>query len=338
MNSNSLLGPLLRWELALVGLLVAELLVFGWLNPDFLQVSNILYSMNDIVYIGLAAIPMTYVIITGGIDVSSGSIMGLVSITVGVTWSQGADIWTAVALGLAVGLLAGAFNGTLVAVTQVQPLVVTLGGMFLYSGIALVVSGGSNAQGYEGISGFPDAFVQLANGITWGLPNPVLLFLVVGLLFGFLLHGTRYGRNVFLVGINAKTARYTGVHTRWTILSTYMLAGLGAAISGVVLSSYFSSARADLGSESVLPIITAVVLGGTSITGGKGTVFGTAVASLLIGLMQYGLQMANMSSQQTSIVIGLMLIVTVACRHVDWSRFSLPFLKKARAEHRHAAK
>ncbi|MFM1652529.1 ABC transporter permease [Brevibacillus sp. B_LB10_24] len=325
------MSRIVRWEFWLCVLLAAEILCFGLLNPGFWDVSSILYSMNDFIYIGLAAVPMTFVIITGGIDVSVGSVMGLTSITVGMLWSSGVNIWVAVALALLVGIAAGAVNGSLVAWTNVQPLVITLGGMFLFSGIALVVSGGSNAQGYEGISGFPDSFVQLANDSILGLPNLLLLFLGSTVCFGVLLHLTRYGRNVYLVGINAKTARYSGVMTRWTVLGTYMLSGLGAAIGGIVLSSYFGSARSDLGAEAVLPVITAVVLGGTSITGGRGTVFGTAVASILIGLMQYGLQMIDLSSQQTTIVIGLMLILTVAIRQFQWDKWKSALRKYRQA-------
>jgi AI-2 transport system permease protein len=306
---------LLKWEAVLIGFLLIEFLIFGQIIPDFFNLNNLLYSINDFAFIALAAIPMTFVIITGGIDVSVGSIMGLSSIVVGVLWQGGMSIWFALLITLLVAVTAGFINGAISAFTTVQPLVVTLGSMFLFSGIALVISGGSSASGYEGISGFPDSFVNLANGLLFGIPNPIWILLASIVLFGGLLHLTRYGRNVFLVGINSKAAKYSGINTKWIVLSTYMLSGLGGGISGIILTSYFSSARSDLGSEAVLPVITAVVLGGTSIFGGKGSVIGTAVASIVIGMMQYGLQMASMSSEQTSVVIGLMLIVAVLVRN-----------------------
>jgi AI-2 transport system permease protein len=309
---------LLRWELFLLLFLVVELIFFGQISPGFLNLNNLLYSMNDFVYIALAAIPMTFVIITGGIDVSVGSMMGLSSITVGVLWMNGINLWAALIITLIISNLAGCINGILVAFTNVQPLVVTLGSMFLFSGIALVISGGSSASGYEGISGFPDSFVQISNGQLLGIPNPIWILIGCILFFGGLLHLTRYGRNVFLVGINIKAAKYSGIQTKWTIMSTYMLSGFGGGLSGVILTSYFSSARSDLGAEAVLPVITAVVLGGTSIYGGKGSVFGTAIASIVIGMMQYGLQMASMTSQQTTVVIGSMLILAVLLRNIKW--------------------
>ncbi|UAL53183.1 ABC transporter permease [Metabacillus dongyingensis] len=310
---------LLKWELALFIFLFAEIFFFGQLSSNFLDVNNLLYSLNDFVYIALAAIPMTFVIITGGIDVSIGSIMGLSSITFGVLWMNGINVWPALIIALLIAVIAGSINGLLIALTDVQPLVVTLGGMFLFSGIALVLSGGSKASGYEGIGGFPNEFVEIANGQIAGIPNPIWILLASMILFGALLHFTRYGRNVYLVGINIKAARYSGIKTKWTVMSTYMLSGFGGGLSGIILTSYFSSARSDLGAEAVLPIITAVVLGGTSIFGGKGSVFGTAIASIVIGLMQYGLQMANMSSQQTNIVIGSMLIIAVLFRSTNWN-------------------
>lgn len=326
---------LLKWEAVLVLFLLLELIVFGQVIPDFLNMNNLLYSINDFAYIALAAIPMTFVIITGGIDVSVGSIMGLSSILVGVLWKDGMNIWMALLITILLAVLAGMINGVLVAFTTVQPLVVTLGGMFLFSGIALVLSGGSSASGYEGISGFPDAFVNIANGLFLGIPNPFWILLLSICLFGCLLHFTRYGRNVYLVGINIKAARYSGIRTKWTVLSTYMLSGLGGGISGIILTSYFSSARSDLGAEAVLPVITAIVLGGTSIFGGKGSVLGTAVSSIVIGMMQYGLQMASMSSDQTSVVIGVMLILAVLLRNTKSQAFTSIFGPKKQAFNRY---
>lgn len=308
-----------RWEVVLVLLILLECMIFGLLSPGFLRIENLLYSMNDFAFIALAAIPLTFVIITGGIDVSVGSIMGFTSIVLGVLWMSGLSIWLALLVALLVAVLAGGVNGALVASTNVQPLVVTLGTMFLFSGIALVISGGSSASGYEGISGFPASFVELANGTFLGVPNPIWFILLNVLFFGILLHYTRYGRNVFLVGINIRAASYSGIQTKGTVLSTYMLSGFGAGLGGIVLTSYFSSARSDLGAEAVLPVITAVVLGGTSIFGGKGSVLGTAIACIFIGLMQYGLQMSGLSSPHISVVIGSILILAVVMKYANWN-------------------
>ncbi|WP_370874964.1 ABC transporter permease [Cytobacillus purgationiresistens] len=317
--------PFLKWELFLICFFIAEIVIFSMITPGFLDFNNLIFSLNDFVYIGLAAIPMTFVIITGGIDVSVGSVMGLSSITVGVLWMNGLNVWIAMLIALIICIIAGLFNGLLVAYTEVQPMVITLGTMFLFSGIALVISGGSSATGYEGISGFPASFVQLANGELLGLPNSFWLLVTAVTFFSLLLHLTKYGRQVYLVGMNIKSARYSGISTKWILISTYMLAGFGGGISGIILTSYFSSARSDLGSTAILPVITAVVLGGTSILGGRGTIIGTAVASVIVGIMNYGLQMSGLTSEQTTLIVGIMLVLAVFMRQSNWQ-----FIKKTR--------
>ncbi len=203
-----------RWEGVLIVLLLIEFILFSLINSDFLNISNLLFSTNDFLFIAIAAIPMTFVIVTGGIDVSVGSIMGLTSILIGVLWMNGISILFAVIIVLIISCLAGAINGLIIKMTDVEPLVVTLGTMFLYGGIALVISGGAGASGYEGISGLPDTFVQLANGSFIGIPNLLWLLIVLTVLFTVLFHRTIYGRHVKLTGANENTAKYTGIKTK----------------------------------------------------------------------------------------------------------------------------
>lgn len=310
---------ILKWETSLVLILVLEIIIFGIINPRFLDFNTLIYSINDFVCICIISLFVTFVIITGGMDISGGSIIGLVSIIIGVIWKLGGvNIWLTIPIAIVVGALCGALNGFLIAFTGVQAMVVTLGGMFLYSGLALVVMGMSGASAYEGISGFPQGFVNIANGNVLGIPNPFIIFIVLIVISYILLHKTKYGRYVFLVGINKNSARYSGINTKLIIMSTYILSGVSAAIAGVVLTSYLGGARPDLGAEMTLPIITAVVLGGTAITGGKGGVIGTALASVIVGIMKFGLQMANVDSQYISVAIGILLIVAVAMRSVSF--------------------
>ncbi|WJE55227.1 autoinducer 2 import system permease LsrD [Bacillus cereus] len=313
----------LRWEGVLIVLLIIEFILFGLLNSDFLNISNLLFSMNDFVFITIAAIPMTFVIITGGIDVSVGSIMGLTSILIGVLWMNGIPVILAVILALFISCLAGCINGVIIKTTEVEPLVVTLGTMFLYAGIALVISGGSNASGYEGISGLPDSYVQLANGSFIGIPNLVWLLFLLTVLFTILLHRTRYGRYVMLTGTNEKAAKYSGIRTKKVVIIAYILSGLGGGLGGAFLTAYFGSARADIGNETILPVITAVVLGGTLITGGKGSILGTVLASIFIGVMQYGLQMIGLTNEQSNVVIGIILILSVITRHFKLQQLTM---------------
>ncbi|ABK85943.1 autoinducer 2 import system permease LsrD [Bacillus cereus] len=310
-----------RWEGVLIVLLLLEFILFSFINSDFLNISNLLFSTNDFLFIAIAAIPMTFVIVTGGIDVSVGSIMGLTSILIGVLWMNEISILFAVIIALIISCLAGALNGLIIKMTDVEPLVVTLGTMFLYGGIALVISGGAGASGYEGISGLPDAFVQLANGSFIGIPNLLWLLIVLTVLCAVLFHRTIYGRHVKLTGANENTAKYTGIKTKKVVIIAYILSGLGGGLGGAFLTAYFGSARADMGSETILPIITAVVLGGTLITGGKGSIIGTVLASIFIGLMQYGLQMTGLTNEQSNVVIGIILILSVIMRHFKLHQF-----------------
>ena len=312
---------LYRWEGVLIVLLLIEFILFSLINSDFLNISNLLFSTNDFLFIAIAAIPMTFVIVTGGIDVSIGSIMGLTSILIGVLWMNGIPILFAVIIALIISCLAGALNGLIIKMTDVEPLVVTLGTMFLYGGIALVISGGAGASGYEGISGLPDTFVQLANGSFIGIPNLLWLLIVLTVLCTVLFHRTIYGRHVKLTGANENTAKYTGIKTKKVVIIAYILSGLGGGLGGAFLTAYFGSARADMGSETILPIITAVVLGGTLITGGKGSIIGTVLASIFIGLMQYGLQMTGLTNEQSNVVIGIILILSVIMRHFKLHQF-----------------
>ncbi|PGZ52468.1 autoinducer 2 import system permease LsrD [Bacillus anthracis] len=310
-----------RWEGVLIVLLLLEFILFSFINSDFINISNLLFSTNDFLFIAIAAIPMTFVIVTGGIDVSVGSIMGLTSILIGVLWLNGIPILFAVIIALIISCLAGALNGLIIKMTDVEPLVVTLGTMFLYGGIALVISGGAGASGYEGISGLPDTFVQLANSSFIGIPNLLWILIVLTVLCTVLFHRTIYGRHVKLTGANENTAKYTGIKTKKVVSIAYILSGLGGGLGGAFLTAYFGSARADMGSETILPIITAVVLGGTLITGGKGSIIGTVLASIFIGLMQYGLQMTGLTNEQSNVVIGIILILSVIMRHFKLHQF-----------------
>ncbi|RUT28854.1 autoinducer 2 import system permease LsrD [Arsenicitalea aurantiaca] len=305
----------LRWEAALVGLLVLEFIVFGAINPRFLNPSNLLYGTSDFVHIGIIALPLTLVIISGGIDVSFASLVGLCAIVFGVANFFGVPLPLAIAMALAAGVLAGAFNAAIIHFSRIQPLVVTLGSLYLFGGAATVLSGAVGAGGYEGIGNFPAAFTSFGYLEIFGVPAILILFLMLAALFAVLLHLTRFGRAVYLVGQSPDASRYSGLPVGRVQAATYLLTGLCAAIAGLVLSSYFGSARVDLGTATLLPAITAVVLGGASIYGGQGSLVGTILAVFVIGFLQQGLQMAGVPSQVSSALSGGLLVVVVALRH-----------------------
>ncbi|QWA10618.1 autoinducer 2 ABC transporter permease LsrD [Sodalis ligni] len=308
------------WEGALVALLLAEILLFGAVNPRMLDVNMLLFSTSDFITIGIVALPLTMVIVSGGIDISFASTVGLCAIALGVLYQSGLPLALAVPLTLLLGLACGLLNAGLILYTGVNPLVITLGTLYLYGGSALLLSGLVGATGYEGIGGFPSAFTDFANMTVLGLPMPLSLFVLTLLVFWLLMHRTRLGRQVFVIGQNPRVARYSAVPVGSTLCAVYGLTGLGSAVAAVLMVSYFGSARSDLGGALLMPAITAAVLGGANIYGGSGSILGTALATLLVGFLQQGLQMAGVASQVSSALSGALLILVVLGRSASLHR------------------
>ena len=309
--------PVFSWNMFLVLLLVMEFVIFGSKNAKFLRPALLLNSANDFLSICIISVFVTFVMITGGIDIQVASIVGLTSITIGVAWQDfGFSIWQAVALAVVIAALCGALSGFFIAYCGVQPMVVTLGGSFLYSGLALLVSTLSSTESYQGISGFPEEFKWITKYKVFGvIPFQIVIFLVLAVLAYLLLHRTKYGRKIFLVGVNQQAAEYSGINSRWVIMSTYILSAVSAAVTGVILTSYLGTAKSDLGSGLTMNIITAVVLGGTLSTGGKGSILGTALAAIAIGLLRFGMPLCfKINTQYLDIPIGVLLVVVVVGR------------------------
>ena len=329
------------WNVFLLCVLATEFVVFGAANPKFLRIPLLLSSVNDFIAICLISLFVTFVMITGGIDIQAGAIVGLTSIIIGVAWQDfGFNIWGAVVLAIVCAALCGALSGFFIAYCRVQAMVVTLGGSFLYAGLALLVSTLSSTESYQGISGFPDSFKAMTKFKLFGvIPSQLLIFIAMTVIAYLLLHKSKYGRRVFLVGVNARAAEFSGINSRLVIMSTYILSAVSAAVAGIVLTSYLGTAKSDLGSTLTMNIITACVLGGTLSTGGKGNAFGTALASLIIGLMRFGLPLCfKVGTQYLDIPIGILLIVVVVGRAVMEKPKTAVVLSNLKAKLRPAAK
>lgn len=305
------------WELALLILLIVEILGFGMFNSRMLNINVLLYSTSDFIYIGMLALPLTMVIVSGGMNISFGSTVGLCAITLGVLFKSDVPLMLAIPLTFLVGILCGLINAGLILYTKVNPLVITLGTMYLFGGGALLLSGFAGATGYEGIGGFPDALLDFANQTLFGIPTPIIYFFIMTLVFWLLMHKTSIGRSTFLIGQSERASRYSAVPIRQTLLLIYALIGVVAAFVAVLLVSYFGSARSDLGSSLLMPVLTAVVLGGANIYGSSGSILGTAIAALLIGYMQQGLQMAGVPNEISSALSGALLIIVLIGKSVS---------------------
>ncbi|WP_394803129.1 autoinducer 2 ABC transporter permease LsrD [Pasteurella multocida] len=305
------------WEIALFCLVIIEILGFGMFNPRMLDLNVLLYSTSDFIYIGMLALPLTMIIVSGGMDISFGSTVGLCAIFLGVLFKSDVPLSLAIPLTFLVGILCGVVNASLILYTKVNPLVITLGTMYLFGGGALLLSGFAGATGYEGIGGFPESLLEFANQTLFGIPTPIIYFLLMMLVFWLLMHKTTIGRSIFLIGQSERTSRYSAVPITGTLYIIYSAIGVVAAFVGILLVSYFGSARSDLGSSLLMPVLTAVVLGGANIYGGSGSIIGTAIAALLIGYLQQGLQMVGVSNEISSALSGALLIIVLIGKSIS---------------------
>ncbi|WP_203633827.1 ABC transporter permease [Lacticaseibacillus suibinensis] len=316
-----------RWEYFLIGLLILEFVIFGSMNPRFLMPSVLLNSLTDYMSVCICALFGTFVMITGGIDIQQGAIIGLTSILMGILWqSFGMNILIAAVCAILIAGLCGAFSGVIVAETNVQPMVVTLGGSFLFSGLAIAVTSLSKTESYKGISGFPTWFTDFFLGSVGPFPYQFIVYIILAILAYVVLHKLQYGRKIFLIGVNKSTADFSGINSKAIIASTYIFSGLAAGIAGVMMTGYLGTAKADYGGDLTLSIVTAIVLGGTSNFGGKGGVVGTVLSSLIISFLQFGLSLNGMNTQYLAIPVGVLLILSLIIRSmVDHGTFRRMF-------------
>jgi len=299
--------------------LIVLMAVFAILEPRFLSSINLFNVMRQVSITGLLAIGMTFVILTAGIDLSIGSLLafaGLVGAAVAKGGMQdrftvgegGVGFgWPLAALAaIAIGLAGGYIQGLAITRLKVPPFVVTLGGMSVFRGAALLFAGGGP------ISGFDRAFTWWGQGKLGPVPIPVIIFLVAAVIAHIVLRYTRYGRQVYAVGGNPEAARLSGLNVGRVICSVYVIMGFFAGLGAFVLSARLNSAEAVAGTGYELTVIASVVIGGTSLFGGIGSIFGTVVGSFLIGVLLNGLVMMNVSSYIQQIIIGVIVVLAVA--------------------------
>ncbi len=303
------LTPLLiSWEALLVVLLLIGGVIGSVLSPYFLSSFNLEYALpSNIMEIAIMALPMTLIIIAGEIDLSVASILGLSSVVLGSLWQSGRPMWLAIGVALLVGLVAGCLNGLLVTRLALPSLVVTIGTLALYRGLAYVVLGD------QAVSNFPVAFTNLGFGTIPGtqLPWSSLIFAILVILFVLVLHFSRWGRQLYAMGNNKEAARFAGINVGRMKLLLFILSGVIAALAGVIFTSRFSSARPDNAVGFELYVVTVVLLGGVNIFGGRGSLLGVVLAIFIVGVLQNALSLVNISGDIQSLAIGLLLILSV---------------------------
>jgi rhamnose transport system permease protein len=308
---------LLTREMAIVGLLVIVAVVASVSVRGFGQPITLTYLLLDVMPILLIALPMTLIIITGEIDLSVASVVGLASVLTGVLTQAGVPFEVAAVLAIVAGALCGAFNGFLVTVVGLPSLAVTIGTLALFRGLAV------GLLGTTAVTDFPEFWTSLAKARVGGTNIPVVLFLFLVLLVVFvvLLHFTPFGRGIFAIGLSSETARFSGVRVERTKFILFVLAGTLSALAGIYYTLRYGSARGDNATGLELQVIAAVLLGGVSIFGGRGAIHGVIAGVLLIGVLASALRLANVTSDVINIITGVLLVLSVvASSFLAWLR------------------
>jgi rhamnose transport system permease protein len=297
---------LVRHETMLAAILLVALVVLGALNNRFLTVDNLLNQGRLMTEVGLIALPMTFIIITGGIDLSVGSTVGLCAILLGYSWKTfDFPLPLAIVFSLLVGAFAGFFNGLVITRLKVPPLIMTIATLALYRGLAEGISQAHSVRGY------PDWFYFTGQSNLFGVPAQLWLLVIAIVIAGVALDRTTFGRTLYAIGNNETAARFSGLAVDRVKLIIYTLSGFMAGLSGYVLVSRVTTTRSDMGIGYELDVIAAVVLGGTSLTGGRGTIVGTALGTMTIAVISNGLILAHINPFFTQIVTGAIILTAL---------------------------
>jgi rhamnose transport system permease protein len=301
------------WERVLLALLVLLLVVFGLTQPGFLSPYALADSTFNFSEKGILALALALLIVTGEIDLSIAAILALCSLAMGYAMKAGAGPLGMTLAAFVTGGVAGAVNGVLVTRYKLPSIVVTIGTLSLYRGLAMV------ALGDQAISGYPEVFSMLGNsylgevvGVRWLIiPIEFAVLLVAAIVVGVTLHRTVLGRRLYAIGANPVAARFSGIEADRYRLALFVFAGLMAALAAVMLTGRIGSTRPNIAMGWELDAITMVILGGVAIEGGRGSIVGTMLAVLLLGLFTFAMGMANVTGIVMSMVIGVLLIVSM---------------------------
>jgi ribose transport system permease protein len=293
------LGPLLA--------LIVLVVFVSVLSPDFLSLSNLMNLMRQVSINALIAFGMTFVIITGGIDLSVGSTLALTGAIIGGLIAGGTDPIIAMIIGVLLGFVLGAVNGLLITKGKIVPFIATLATMTIYRGATLVYTDGKPITGLDTTF----LFQFMGRGYFYGIPFPIVITLLIFAILFVVLHKTAFGRKVFAIGGNEKAAIIAGIKNARVKMIVYGISGTLSAIAGIILTSRLNSAQPTAGTSYEMDAIASVVLGGTSMSGGRGRIFGTLVGALIIGTLNNGLNLLGVSTFYQQIVKGIVIIIAV---------------------------
>ena len=303
MNKKKLINQINIYRSVLILLVICVFATI--LSPSFLSVTNLFNVFKQITVAGIVGCGMTFVILTGGIDLSVGSILGLSGVLASGVLASTGNTAVAVAVSLTVGIACGAVNGFFVSVCGIPPFISTLGMMTLLRGVILVYTKGSP------IPIKSDAYKFFGKGSIAGIPVPVIILIIVFLLAHYILTQTSYGRSVYAVGGNREAARLSGIRVKTSEFLVYTLNGLLCGMAGLILTARLGSAQSTSGTGIEMDAIAAVILGGTSLSGGVGFVLPTVVGAMIMGIIDNILTLMNVNPHATNIVKGAVILIAV---------------------------
>jgi rhamnose transport system permease protein len=305
--AREVLRRLTRWESALVLLLLATILWGSSVSPAYLRSDNFFYIGLNVGEIAIMALPLALIIITAEIDLSVASILGLSGVVLAELYTHGWPIAAAILAALAVGVACGFFNGLLVTRLGLPSLAVTIGTLALFRGISQIILPNDT------VAGFPPELTKIGVEPIPGtqIPYSIAIFGALAIIIAVMLHATPLGRAIFAIGANQEAAFFSGIRVKRIRLGLFVLAGLLSALAGVLWTFRFASARYDAGIGLELDVITAALLGGISIFGGRGTIIGVVLAVAILGALGQALTLDNVSAQQQQIVVGGLLLLSV---------------------------
>lgn len=294
-------------QFSTIFILLILIIIFTIASQNFLKVNNLLNILRQVSVLSVLTAGMTFVIISGGMDLTVGSLLGLTGVVLAqFTTKAGLPIASAIAFTVLLVTLFGMITGLLIESLQVSAIVITLGMMTVARGLAYIISGGLPV--YD----IPEAIVFLGQGYITGIPVPVLIMLIIVVIMGLILKYSYFGRYIYAIGGNVEAARLAGVTVGKIVVSLYALSAFLASIAGIVLAGRISSGAPASGTGAEMDVVTAVVIGGVSVNGGKGNMFGAFIGAIIIGVLSNGLTIMNIGEYYQQIVKGMVLIMAVA--------------------------
>lgn len=296
----------------LIILLIIVFFLSGSISENFFKLENLLDTTTIFMEKSILALPMTLLMVAGIIDISVAAMMALSVTVMGYCYCLlGLNIWVAIVISLITGILLGLFNGLVVTKLKIPSIVVTIATMLSYRGIVQVILKD------RVLKGFPEQFSIFGGSYKiFNIPIPLIIFTVFAVIFGLILHSTKIGRELYLIGNNEETCRYSGIDVDKKRIFMFCIMGLVSAIVGIILASRISAIRMDIGTGYEFEVITIVILGGVTISGGRGSILGVILSVFIIGYIHYGLMLINVREEIITIILGLILIITLVIPNI----------------------